>query len=202
MHPADERAIWLSTNILQHEPALRAWLYRRRVIGIETDDVIQDTYARLISVESVDQIRNARAYLFQTAHSVLVSYVRRAKIVDLYTVNDIDNLAVNGDEATPEAHAIGRDELRRLATAVSNMPRKVQDVFVARRIRGMSQRDAARELGLSENTIEKYMCRSILLLGRLFLYDGNDEAHASNAASSDRSKNEARRDKKRFRAKD
>jgi RNA polymerase sigma factor (sigma-70 family) len=202
MHPADERAIWLSMNILPHEPALRAWLYHRRVVGIETDDVIQDTYARLISVESVGQIRNARAYLFQTAHSVLVSYARRSKVVHLHAVADFDHLAVTGDEATPEAVAIGRDELRRLAEAVSNLPRKVQDVFVARRIRGMSQREAAKELGLSENTIEKYMCRSILLLSHLFLYDGNDKGRASNGGSSDLSKNETRRDKKRYRAKD
>jgi RNA polymerase sigma-70 factor (ECF subfamily) len=197
MHSADERAIWLSTHVLQHEPALRAWLYHKRVVGIETDDIIQDTYARLISVESIDEIRNVRSYMFQTAHSVLVSYVRRSKIVDLQVVSDIDALGIRDDDATPEAHVIGRDELRRLAEAISSLPRRVQDVFVARRIRGMSQREAAKQLGLSENTIEKYMCRSIVLLGSLFLYDGNSATRASNATSANATDREAKRDKKR-----
>ena len=200
MHPADERAAWLSTHVLRHEPALRAWLQHRRIDGVEIDDIIQDTYARLICVASVEEIRNVRNYMFQTAHSVLVSYIRRSKVVDLHAVSDIDALATIGDELSPEAHVIGRDELRRLAKAISNMPRRVQDVFVARRIRGMSQREAASELGLSENTVEKYMCRSIILLGKLFLYDGNDGARASKAANPDLPGRETRRDDERYRA--
>jgi RNA polymerase sigma-70 factor (ECF subfamily) len=200
MHPADERAVWLSKHVLCHEPALRAWLCRKRIDGLEIDDIVQDTYARLIAVASVDEIRNVRNYVFQTAHSVLVSYIRRSKVVDLQTVNDIDALAIVSDEVSPEAQIIGRDELRRLAQAISNLPRRVQDVFVARRIRGMSQREAANALGLSENTIEKYMCRSIILLGQLFLYDGNGSARASKVASSDLPRRGTRRDEERNRA--
>jgi len=202
MHPADKRAVWLSIHVLQHEPALRAWLHRRRVAGIDIDDIVQDTYARLISVKSVEDIRNVRSYVFQTAYSVLMSYVRRSKIVDLHAISDIDSLPGDGGEGSPEAHAIGRDELRRLAKAISNLPGRVQDVFVARRIRGMSQREAAKELGLSENTIEKYTCHSILLLSSLFSYDGKGEARASNAETADISKRETRRDRTRYRARD
>jgi RNA polymerase sigma-70 factor (ECF subfamily) len=199
VHSAEERAAWLATHVLRHEPGLRSWLRQRCVEGIEIDDIIQETYSRLIGLESVDQIRNIRNYMFQAAHSVLVSYIRRSKVVDLQAVSDIETLAVIPDELSPEAHAIGRDELRRLARAIAQMPARVQEVFIARRIRGLSQREAATELGLSENTIEKYMCRSIILLGKLFLCDGNDGARASTFTSPVLSEHENRRENERFR---
>ena len=46
---SDERAIWLGRHVLPHEPALRAWLRRRRLDGLEIDDVIQETYTRLVA---------------------------------------------------------------------------------------------------------------------------------------------------------
>ena len=45
---SDERAIWLGRNVLPHESALRAWLRRRRLEGLEID--LQD----LESLQSVD----------------------------------------------------------------------------------------------------------------------------------------------------
>ena len=43
----------LGGTCLPHEPALRAWLRRRRLGGLDIDDIIQETYTRLIAAESV-----------------------------------------------------------------------------------------------------------------------------------------------------
>ena len=40
---SDERAIWLGRQVLPHEPSLRAWLSRRRLGGLDVDDIIQET---------------------------------------------------------------------------------------------------------------------------------------------------------------
>src|SRR6185437_9749366 len=79
-HYSDERAIWLGRHVLPHEAALRAWLRRRRLEGLEIDDVIQETYTRLIAAESVAHIRDAKSYAFQIAGSVVVDHLRRMKV--------------------------------------------------------------------------------------------------------------------------
>jgi DNA-directed RNA polymerase specialized sigma24 family protein len=53
---SDERAIWLGRQVLPHEPALRAWLRRRRLGGLDVDDIIQETYSRLMTAESVQHV--------------------------------------------------------------------------------------------------------------------------------------------------
>lgn len=180
MRASDERALWLSRHVLKHEPALRAWLGRRRIAGLEIDDIVQETYARLITVEHVEGIGNVKNYMFQTAYSVLVSHVRRAKIVAFETVTDLEQLGSTRD-FSPEDQVIDRDELNRLARAIATLPGKVRDVFVLRRVNGLSQRDVARELGLSESTVEKHMSRSIYLLMNLISNSGNEPSRASRA---------------------
>ncbi len=196
MRASDERALWLSRHVLKHEPALRAWLGRRRIAGLEIDDIVQETYARLITVDQVDGIGNIKNYMFQTAYSVLVSHVRRSKIVTFETVIDLEQLGATR-ESSPEDQVIDRDELNRLARAVADLPGKVRDVFVLRRINGLSQRDVARQLGLSESTVEKHMSRGIYLLMNLISNSGNDNSRASKAWGAKLRKDHAQKDAKR-----
>ena len=196
MRASDERALWLSRHVLKHEPALRAWLGRRRIAGLEIDDIVQETYARLITVDSVAGIGNVKNYMFQTAYSVLVSHVRRAKIVAFETVTDLEQLGSTQD-CSPEEQVIDRDELNRLARAVATLPGKVRDVFVLRRVNGLSQRDVARELGLSESTVEKHMSRSIYLLMNLISNSGNEPSRASRAWGAKLRDDHAQKDAKR-----
>jgi RNA polymerase sigma factor (sigma-70 family) len=202
MRPSDERALWLSRYVLQHEPALRAWLGHRRMSGLEVDDIVQETYARLITVQSVAEIVNVKNYMFQTAHSVMMSHMRRSKVVSIQAVSDLDELGIAAHEFTPEEQVADRDELRRLAQAISALPGKIRDVFVMRRVTGLSQRDVAKQLGLSESTVEKHMSRGIYLLMNLISDGGNDTSRASRAWGSKAQKEYARRDAKRDRQTD
>lgn len=178
---SDERAIWLGRHVLPHEPALRAWLGKRRLAGLEVDDVIQETYARLIALETVEGVRNPKTYAFQAAYSVLMTHVRRSKVVAFQTVADLDVLGAAAEDPSPEHQVADRDELQHLAEAIAALPGKVRDVFTLRKVEGLSQREVARRLGLSESTVEKHMSKSFHLLSTLFSRSGNPAADASKA---------------------
>jgi RNA polymerase sigma-70 factor (ECF subfamily) len=194
---SDDRAMWLARHALPHEPALRGWLQHRRLPGLEVDDVVQETYARLVALESVDHIRSSRNYMFQTAHSVLLSHLRRSKVVSFVTVGDVEQLGVAASEASPEHQAADRDELQHLAEAISDLPPRVRDVFVLRRVHGLAQRDVARRLGVSESTVEKYMSRGLHMLMDMFGRCGKPAGHASRAVKKDMRANHGPRAGKR-----
>jgi RNA polymerase sigma factor (sigma-70 family) len=158
----DNRALWLASKVLPHEPALRAWLQTRRAVGLEIDDVVQETYARLIAIGSVDHVRNPKTYAFQTAHSVLMTHVRRAKIASISLVADLERLGVAADEPSPEHQIVDRDELSRVAQAIAALPPKMRAVFELRRVHGLSQRQVAERLGIAESTVEKHMVQGFL----------------------------------------
>ena len=176
---SDERALWLARFVLPHEPELRSWLMKRRVAGLEIDDIIQETYARLISAESVAGVRNPRTYAFSAAHSIILTHLRRARVVSFKAMADVDDLGFPSDEASPEAQTVDRDELGRLAEAIAELPGKLRDVFRLRRVEGLSQREVAAKLGLAESTVEKHLAKGLLLIMNAFARGGNLDAGAS-----------------------
>ena len=184
MRIGDERALWLSRFVLPHEPALRAWLRRNRVAGLDIDDIVQETYARLAAMDSVAEVRDPRTYTFQTAHSVVLSYVRRARIVSIRAAVDMDELDAAEYEFSLEREWESRDELQRLGEVIATLPDKCREVFVLRRVEGLSQREVSQRLGLAESTIEKHMARGIKLLMDVFGRGGRSPAGTSKAANA------------------
>ena len=160
----DDRAHWLARHVLPHEPALRAWLRQKASLGFDLDDVVQETYALLVAKASVDTIRNPRAYAFQTAWSVVLQQLRRAHIVPINAVADIEALEAATDAPSPEDTVLARNELAMIRRAIEGLPRQTRQAFVLRRVEGLSQGEIARRMKLSEHTVEKHIARGIKLL--------------------------------------
>jgi len=195
MHVLDQRAAWLARHILPHEPALRAWLMRRQVAGLDVDDIVQETYARLSMTEKVDHIREPRVYMFQTARSVIVTYIRHSRVISIQSVGQSVSFDIADDVPDPETQASDRDELRRLAEAIAFLPEKIRDVILLRRIEGLSQRQVAERLGLSESTVEKHMSNGFRRLGEAFRRGGKPGRSASSQNIATSQEHHDQRDK-------
>lgn len=157
------RAQWLAANVLPHERALRAWL-ADRTGGAEVDDVVQETYAILAGLPTVTQIHNPRAYAFQVAQTVILQRLRRAAIVRIDAVEEIEALRISNDEPSPEQLVSDRQELRQVAMLIAALPPKCREAFLLRKVEGLSQREIARRMGVSEGTVEKHIAKGARLL--------------------------------------
>ena len=162
---------WLADHILPHEPALRAWLRRKKDLPIEADDLVQEAYAVLAELESVDHIHNPKAYLFQTAYSIALQLLRRDR--------DVEDLQICAEAPGPEQQVASRQELRRVAEAIESLPAQCGEVFRLRKVEGLSQREVATRMSLAESTIEKHMGRATRLLMDHFGRGGKSEVQAS-----------------------
>jgi RNA polymerase sigma factor (sigma-70 family) len=173
------RALWLSQHVLPHEAALRAWLSARRVINLDVDDIVQETYAKLAALDSVENIRNARGYFFRTAYSIVLTHVRRARIVPMQAIAEIEFLNLPSDEPLADRKLQDREQLQSLAEAIASMPKSCRHVFVLRRVHGLSQKEVARQLRISENTVEHHMTKAVALLVDLFGRGGKARSRSS-----------------------
>lgn len=174
-----ERAIWLARNALPHEPALRAWLSRRPLAGLEVDDIVQETYAILAALERVDHIQTPRTYMFEVAKSVVLRSLRRGRIVAFEALAEAEGLEPPSAEPSPETVAADRQELGRLAALIAGLPTKCREAFTLRKVHGLSQREVARRMGVSENTVEKHVGKGIGVLMNALGRGGNGRFQAS-----------------------
>jgi len=159
------RAVWLAEQILPHEPALRRWLRERLALSAaDADDIVQESYARLAGLECVDHVREPRAYLFTMARSLVHQHLRRAQVVAIETVAELDGLGVEAPRASPERFASSRQQLALAQRLLAGLPGRCREVFQMRRIEGLSQREVAARLRISQSTVEKHMIKALRLL--------------------------------------
>jgi RNA polymerase sigma-70 factor (ECF subfamily) len=156
---------WVGSEVLPHEADVRAWL-RRSLDPEDLEDVVQEAYCRISSLDSIDHIRSGRAYLFTTARTVVLERLRRARIVSIETVTEIDALDIVYDAPSPERIAGGRRELARVRRLIAALPERCRRIFELRKIEGMPQRDVAEELGVPEYTVENDVARGLRLILR------------------------------------
>jgi RNA polymerase sigma factor (sigma-70 family) len=201
-HVSAQRAAWLARNVLPHEAALRAWLRRRVTVSLEVDDVVQETYAVLVSLDSVEQIQNPKSYMFSVAHRVILQHLRRARIVSIEAVAEIERLSIQATEPSPEQSVADRQELGKVARLIAALPQKCRQAFTLRRLEGLSQRQVAQRMGISENTVEKHVGKGLRLLMDAFAgngehdRDGRTSRQIAEQTRKDRESNEGQDDKR------
>ncbi|MDB5456869.1 MAG: polymerase, sigma-24 subunit, subfamily [Caulobacter sp.] len=161
-----EIVAWVGSQILPHEADVRAWLRRTGGAHFDIDDIVQETYCRLAALRGVDHIVNGRAYFFRTARNIAIERIRRARIVRIDCVTEIDALNVVDHEPSPERIVAGRRELARVQRLIEGLPERCREIFKLRRIHGLSQREVAQRLGVTENVVEMQAMRGLRLILR------------------------------------
>lgn len=172
-----EIVAWVGRHILPHEAALRAWLKRSGTAAHEIDDIVQEAYCRLAALGGVAHITNGRAYLFQTARNVVLEQIRRARIVRIDSMTEVEALSISDSEPSPEQVAGDRRELHRVQELIEGLPDRCRRIFELRRIHGLPQREIARLLGVSENVVEMQTMRGLRLILAALEHEGGAPRH-------------------------
>src|SRR5215471_17326626 len=113
--------MWVITHILPHEPAIRARLQRARVAPEDVDDVIQEAYSRLAALDSFAHIDRPNAYFFSIVRNLLVRRLKRAKIVPIEPIAELESYA-DDTVFTPERETAARLEYARVRALIAALP--------------------------------------------------------------------------------
>jgi RNA polymerase sigma factor (sigma-70 family) len=181
---------WVGSHVLPHESAVRVWLRRWTGREQDVDDVIQEAYCRLAAMQDITHVGNGRAYLFQTTRNIVLEEVRRSKIVRIDNLTDMGSLSIV-DETPPVDRIVGgARELQRVQELIERLPLKCRRVFVLRRIHGVSQREIARMLGITQAAVEKQAARGLKLI--VTALEGDDLSETSGGDLGERARDRTR----------
>jgi RNA polymerase sigma-70 factor (ECF subfamily) len=87
-------------------------------------------------------------------------------------------------EATTEERLEFQGEIQEVAEALAQLPVACRETLILRRIEGLSQKETARRLKVSEKAVEKYMGRGLWMLAEVFGRGGKTRVRTSNSRSS------------------
>lgn len=157
---------WVATQVMPHEAGVRAWLRRYALTGEDIDDLIQEAYCRISSLDSVEHISAPDGYFFLIARNLLYDRMRRARVVRFEAIQEIEALGVDTDEPTPEDITAGRRELARVQGLIAALPDELREVITLRKVEGLSQKEIAARLNITEARVEHLGVRAMKALMR------------------------------------
>ncbi len=152
----------LLLQALASEGALRACLYRYTRNSSDVDELVQETYARLLQAAAhIDpQLRSVRAFALTVARNLACDHLRHQQLTPIDLVADFEALNVLDEGRQVEEIVNGDQELALLRAAMAALPARCRLVFTLRKVYGYSQREIALRLGISENTVEQHLSRA------------------------------------------
>jgi RNA polymerase sigma-70 factor (ECF subfamily) len=157
-----DRMQWLVRHIVPFERRARAWLHRHvRTLSVaDADDILQEAYSR-IWVLDLEAIANPRAYFMTIIRNLVAEQARRAKIVPMVRMGEIDALNIISEEPGPERQVSAGAELELVRKVLETLPPQSRRAFELRKLEGLTVREVSERLGVSESAVEKLLARAL-----------------------------------------
>jgi RNA polymerase sigma-70 factor (ECF subfamily) len=174
---------------MPHEALVRSRVAHLCNHDLSIEDVIQEMYARILSLPSFDNIHHPKQYAVLTAKSVIIDYMRRSRVVSIKYCDDLERLEITSPEASAEERLQFLGEIEQAIQVLALLPPRCRETLILRRVEGLSQNEAARRMNVSEKMIEKQMARGARALAEFFCRGGNFKRHSSSGRWETRLKN-------------
>ncbi len=150
--------------------------YRNKVKGfarnmvpaqIDLEEVVQEVFVKVwMKREMIKPDKDFQAYLFSIAKNLILDYLKSAVNRRLYFVEENfqqDMLIEEGSEITITQEA--EDKLMEL---IDQMPERRREIFKLSRFNGMSYKQIAERLHISENTVDSQIRNALAFLRKEF----------------------------------
>ncbi len=161
----------LATETVQDELLsvyLRQWLslrtqLRKRVGSADlADDALQETWIRVSGMKDPPAVGNKQAFLLRIASNIAIDLIRRERRHHSHCIADEALLTAIADTApSPEVIAVDRDQLRALVGALMRLPERPRSALLMNRCDGLSHREIAARLDVSESMVAKYLAQGL-----------------------------------------
>lgn len=128
----------------------------------DIEDVAQETYLRAFMAEQCQTIEQPRAFLFRVARNLaLTRLTKKSRQITDY-IEEASAAAVIQTAPGSDEELEAQQCLDLYCEAISRLPEKCRQVFLYRKVHGLSHQDIGERMGLSVSSVEKYLRQGIL----------------------------------------
>ncbi|MEQ7798871.1 RNA polymerase sigma-70 factor [Pedobacter sp. ASV1-7] len=161
LQQGDQQA--LSTLYYLHVKQLKYYAQRTAQSPFLAEDIVHDTFVKVWENRLlIDPLRPFKPYLFTIAKRNLLNMLKRAQH-ETAIMSEIRKYS-SDDENTTELQVDYNESNALITEAISNLNGQVKEVFVRCRLKGLTYKQTAQELGITESTVNKHMNKALTLI--------------------------------------
>jgi RNA polymerase sigma-70 factor (ECF subfamily) len=154
-------------DIYRREAPRLLRFFNRRVAHDDVPDLVQESFVKLAHAETVrdEPIAQPEAYLNRIATNLLRNRAKSAAQKAMAKSIPVEDAGLTAPDLVATLEA--RDLINRTEAALKRLSPKTKDIFLAHRIDGLSYKDIADRLDMSEKGVEWHMTKAIAHLDRI-----------------------------------
>ncbi|SFJ01079.1 RNA polymerase sigma-70 factor, ECF subfamily [Sphingomonas sp. NFR04] len=156
--------VWFADHVFAyHAQTLR---YATRLVrrADEAEELVQEAYARLFALDGWAAIANPHAFTIRIVRNLAIERFRRAEVVQLAQGALLQALETTDQDPTPDVVAMDRSELQHVARVLQEMPPRMREAMILRRIDGLPPAQVAERMNISVSTVETHLVKALRLL--------------------------------------
>jgi len=131
----------------------------------DIDDIVQETFVRSYEADLKEEIKYARSYMLKTAKNLALNHA--AKWDNKYN-DSIEDFAestvhISGLQTRSfESEFESKERFLLFCKATEQLSNAVRKSFILKKVYGLSQKEIANYLEISESTVEKHVAKGLL----------------------------------------
>ncbi len=157
----EDQARWFVEQVHPHDAALKKYLRGSFPSVSDVDDVVQESYLRIWQRQLLQPVASARSFLYRIARNLAVDTLRRSAITPVGGARELTVLNVADSRPDAAASASDTEEIRLLLEAIESLPPRCREVLVLQKLHGLSLREIAQQLGISEGTVQLHGAKGV-----------------------------------------
>ncbi|PCI34245.1 MAG: hypothetical protein COB54_00150 [Alphaproteobacteria bacterium] len=128
----------------------------------DPEDVAQAVFTNFAALDNPGEIENPRAFLYRSAHNMVISHHRKAATRRRYMMEQKNtNPSRERDDIHPERIIITRERLALLERVMWDMPVKRRRMLVLNKFDGLTYAEISRQSGLSQSAVKKHVMKAL-----------------------------------------
>ena len=150
--------------------------YRNKVKGfavklvptqVDPEEIVQEVFVKLwLKKETVDPEKEFQSYLFSIAKNLVLDHLKSAVNRKLYFVGEHFQQDLLIDDL--QEGALAEEKLQKLQTLINEIPERRREIFRLSRFEGLSYKQIAERLSISENTVDSQIRNALAFLRKEF----------------------------------
>jgi len=148
----EDQTLWFATAVKPYDLALRGYL-RNRFPSVEAEEVVQESYYRLLRARTKGKIVLSKAYIFAVARNTALTLLHRRRILSPTALADLPDSAVLEEKSDVSDRFNDQLRFQLALEAIDGLPPRCREVFRMAALEHLSTAEIARRTSLAENTV-------------------------------------------------
>lgn len=130
----------------------------------DVEDIVQETFLRCYQASTRTTVQFPRSFMLTTARNLALNHIALAENRLVEGVDSFEDSAVALYRQEPAQNALETEErFLMLCRAVRVLPAQCRRAFVLMKVYGLSRKEVASYMGISENTVHKHVAKGLLM---------------------------------------